>query len=328
MRWWRLCVDGRRRAGARRRFEIAWYGPDHQVVRCDIVVLETGMGGRLDSTNVVPTAEACAITNIGLDHQQFLGPDIRSIARKGRHSERRRAGGRSMRPEAQSEILAAALRSSSEMHFALERVPTCPPARWGQKAPWMVNGPRRLLAKVLEAAGWACPRSAMEEGLWNHAVHSGQQGRWQVRSSRSTPGSLMGAQRDGENGGQAEFDVRGAGGQLHVVWAPYDKDLDAVLSLLPSDAVCHWCQADIPRALPPMSCKRKPNWDCRAVVLTVWRTRTTMRSMWPSLRTSFGWEGACSWWATCCVIWTKKAPAMRRLDGRVGGEGLEPRPPV
>ena len=32
---------------------------------CDIVVLETGMGGRLDSTNVVPTAEACAITNIG-----------------------------------------------------------------------------------------------------------------------------------------------------------------------------------------------------------------------------------------------------------------------
>ena len=41
------------------------------------------------------------------------------------------------------------------------------------------------------------------------------------------------------------------GGQLHVVWgAVADKDLDAVLSLLPSDAVCHWCQADIPRALP------------------------------------------------------------------------------
>ena len=46
----------------------------------DIVILETGMGGRLDSTNVIPTAELCVITNIGLDHQAFLGTDIRSIA--------------------------------------------------------------------------------------------------------------------------------------------------------------------------------------------------------------------------------------------------------
>ena len=43
----------------------------------DVVVLETGMGGRLDSTNVFPQPLLTVITNIGLDHQQFLGEDIR-----------------------------------------------------------------------------------------------------------------------------------------------------------------------------------------------------------------------------------------------------------
>ena len=46
----------------------------------DVVVLETGMGGRLDSTNIFSAPLVTAITSIGLDHQQFLGPDLRSIA--------------------------------------------------------------------------------------------------------------------------------------------------------------------------------------------------------------------------------------------------------
>ncbi|HJL16390.1 MAG TPA: cyanophycin synthetase [Sandaracinaceae bacterium LLY-WYZ-13_1] len=45
-----------------------------------IAVLETGLGGRLDSTNVVAAPLFCAITRIGLDHQVFLGEDLASIA--------------------------------------------------------------------------------------------------------------------------------------------------------------------------------------------------------------------------------------------------------
>ncbi len=46
----------------------------------DVAVLEVGLGGRLDSTNVVERPLACAITRIGLDHTSFLGPDLASIA--------------------------------------------------------------------------------------------------------------------------------------------------------------------------------------------------------------------------------------------------------
>lgn len=47
----------------------------------DIVVLEVGMGGELDSTNVIDTPELAVIANIGLDHTRELGPTIPDIAR-------------------------------------------------------------------------------------------------------------------------------------------------------------------------------------------------------------------------------------------------------
>ena len=47
---------------------------------CDFVVLEAGMGGRLDSTNAIPTPEVVVITNIGLDHTGVLGDTVEAIA--------------------------------------------------------------------------------------------------------------------------------------------------------------------------------------------------------------------------------------------------------
>ncbi len=45
----------------------------------DIAVIETGLGGRLDSTNII-TPEVAVITSIGLDHQDILGQSIAEIA--------------------------------------------------------------------------------------------------------------------------------------------------------------------------------------------------------------------------------------------------------
>lgn len=47
---------------------------------CDIVVLEVGVGGALDSTNVIPAPEVAVITNIGLDHTDLLGDTVEKIA--------------------------------------------------------------------------------------------------------------------------------------------------------------------------------------------------------------------------------------------------------
>ena len=48
--------------------------------QCDIVVLETGLGGRLDATNLIETNECAVITNIGIDHTDYLGSTLAEIA--------------------------------------------------------------------------------------------------------------------------------------------------------------------------------------------------------------------------------------------------------
>ncbi len=48
--------------------------------RCDLVVLEVGMGGRLDATNIISHPEVCAIMHIGLDHTEFLGDTVEKVA--------------------------------------------------------------------------------------------------------------------------------------------------------------------------------------------------------------------------------------------------------
>ena len=48
--------------------------------KCDIVVLEVGMGGRFDATNAIPVPEAAAIMSISLDHTAILGDTLEKIA--------------------------------------------------------------------------------------------------------------------------------------------------------------------------------------------------------------------------------------------------------
>jgi len=47
---------------------------------CDIVVLEAGMGGRLDSTNIIKDTDFAVITNVALDHTAILGDTVEKIA--------------------------------------------------------------------------------------------------------------------------------------------------------------------------------------------------------------------------------------------------------
>ena len=56
---------------------LKWFADE----KADVVVLEAGMGGELDATNVIPAPEAAVFTNIGLDHTEYLGGTVEAIAR-------------------------------------------------------------------------------------------------------------------------------------------------------------------------------------------------------------------------------------------------------
>ena len=218
----------------------------------EAVVLETGMGGRLDSTNVFPTPLLTVITNVGLDHQQFLGHDIRSIARE-------KAGilkegvpvvmGR-MRPEAQSVILETANRLGVETHYA-------EPSRLGQLAEdgphWPEN--RATAHKALEVLGglpfgrgWTVPGLA-------ELNKSGHLGRWQWVSADFCRGRILLECAHNADGLMTTLSALDELCISHaqrnvVIGAVADKDLQSVLTAFDQDSRYYFCAANIPRAMP------------------------------------------------------------------------------
>lgn len=79
---------------------------------CDLVVMETGMGGRLDATNVIGNTLVAALTSVSMDHMQYLGDTLGAIAgeKAGILKPGCHAVSAAQEPEAMEVIRAQALR--------------------------------------------------------------------------------------------------------------------------------------------------------------------------------------------------------------------------
>ena len=214
----------------------------------DVVVLETGMGGRLDSTNVFPNPLVTAITNIGLDHVQFLGNDIRTIAKEkaGIIKDGRPVVVGRMRPEAQSVILGQALKQGAEFHYAPEALED------SYSGPnWPEN--RATAHKILEVLSnepdWRNIRVPDQVEL----TKTSHLGRWHWLSDSPDVASILIDCAHNEDGlKRTAAAIRKLNySTLHIVFgAVSDKELTSVWAQLPSAAKYHFCAANIPRALP------------------------------------------------------------------------------
>ena len=152
---------------------------------CDIVVLEVGMGGALDSTNVIDCPEASVITNIGLEHTEYLGDTLEKIA--ATKAGIIKPGCRAVCYDGAPEVTEVVRRACAEKNVPLTCVDfggLTPLSRGldGQRFLWSgeeyllsLLGPHQLhnAAVVLEtvaalrARGWTIPVEAIKDGLRN-----------------------------------------------------------------------------------------------------------------------------------------------------------------
>ena len=206
----------------------------------DVVVLETGMGGRLDSTNIFARPLATAITSIGLDHQQFLGDSIRAIAgeKAGILKEGVPCVLGMLPPEARSVVLERSLRLSVEVHDGL---PGDDPA---DEPTWLSRNravARRILALI------DGDRSTDEGVLSAGPSAWGLLGRWQWWG----PDVLLDCAHNTEGLTETGRALRALNRPLKLVFGTVkDKDVEGALVCLPQAQSHHWCAAGIPRAMP------------------------------------------------------------------------------
>lgn len=250
----------------------AWYFAKQQV---DIAVIETGMGGRLDSTNVMMPIVS-VITNIGLDHTQFLGNTLTEIA--GEKAGIIKPGipvviGETL-PETAAVFLEKSRQNNSEITFAdqnmhctgweythhqrpllkarfVSEAGNTYPVVSGLTGKYQLKNLATVLC-ALEKTTLPAMQISMENtlnGIRNVIKNTDLKGRWQMLSRKPLTIADIGHNPEGIREVLSQIALTPHQNLHFVLGVVHDKDINSMLGKMPADATYYFCKADIPRAL-------------------------------------------------------------------------------
>ena len=245
----------------------------------DIAIIETGLGGRLDSTNVI-TPVLSVITNISYDHKDLLGHTLAEIAgekagiiKKGvptvigeQHDETERV------------FFEYSVHKQSTLHYAQ--------ALWGlvkvkQDVRYqyykVVNNAKREMfdlrtdllgayqqhniktvltcVELLSHMGYKLPADNTIAALGNVKGLSGLRGRWDILQDQPLIVCDVAHNTAGIGAVMQQWNTVPATKKHIVTGFVKDKDVTEVLQLFPQDAAYYFCNAAIERALPAADLK-------------------------------------------------------------------------
>lgn len=224
----------------------------------DVAVVETGLGGRLDSTNIV-IPELSIITNIGKDHMQFLGDTLEKIAfeKAGIIKEKILVIIGETQPEIEHVFIDKSKQLNATLYFADQIIDEILPS--DLKGGYQIKNIKTVLASVIELKkiGYRITEQAIKVGLLNVVKNTGLMGRWQTLSDNPQIICDTGHNEAGIKEVVAQLEKLQFN-QLHfVLGAVNDKEIDSMLIQLPKNAKYYFCQAKIPRALDVLELKAK-----------------------------------------------------------------------
>lgn len=244
--------------------------------KVDIAIIEVGLGGRLDSTNVIKP-DLSVITNISFDHMHFLGDNLQKIAAE-------KAGIiKDNTPvvigETQDEIKSLfdlkarqhnAPISYADKRFKLKNLGTSGTRlskmemdvlRCGELYLSKLNSPlfgsyqaknvitTIMAIEILREQGCNFTKSQIRKGINDVIVQTGLRGRWEILSKAPTIIADIAHNEDGVRMVMEQLH-NFKGRQLRIVLSVVnDKNLNAILKLLPNNAIYYFCKANIPRGL-------------------------------------------------------------------------------
>jgi len=244
--------------------------------KVDIAILETGLGGRLDSTNVV-TPVLSVITNISPDHMNLLGDTLEKIAREkagiikphvpvviGETQAETEAVFLSTARLNESPIIFADQHWNAEpekentrpgLYVSLTRngLPSYSDLECGLKGLYQLKNIATVMEAVeqLQLMGFRITEKDIRKGIAYVSVMTGLRGRWEQLSASPLTYADTGHNEAGIREVLRQFDLIPHSQLLFVLGMVNDKDIDKMLSLLPVTAEYFFCAASVPRALHP-----------------------------------------------------------------------------
>jgi dihydrofolate synthase/folylpolyglutamate synthase len=227
--------------------------------KVDIAVIEVGMGGRLDATNII-TPLVSVITNIGLDHTQFLGNTLEAVAfeKAGIIKPNISAVIGEYTTETKPVFLAKAKECDSEIYFASDLISENYPS--DLIGDYQMHNKKTVIETItiLNAQKeFKITPENIKSGLLQVVKNTGLQGRWQQLGQFpkvicDTAHNKNGLEIVLKQIQKEKFDA------LHIVLGVVnDKDLDEILPLFPKNAFYYFCKPNIPRGLDASILQKK-----------------------------------------------------------------------
>ena len=218
--------------------------------KVDIAVIEVGLGGRLDSTNII-TPELSIITNIGFDHMQFLGDSLEKIANEkaGIIKENVPIVIGETHKKTQNVFKSKAKEQNSNIFFADQSIDEV--LQSDLKGSYQKHNIKTVMqsVSVLRSSDFKISNSNLKHGLLNVTKNTGLKGRWQILglepkivcdTAHNKEGLIHVVQ-------QLKSEIFK---KLHIVFGVVnDKDLSSIIPLLPKNASYYFCKPNVQRGL-------------------------------------------------------------------------------
>lgn len=218
--------------------------------KADIAIIEVGLGGRLDSTNII-SPEVSVITNIGFDHTQFLGHSIEEIAfeKGGIIKKNIPVVIGETQKETKPIFLGLANKNDAAIYFADELIVN--EYASDLKGNYQKHNIKTAVQTVLEIKkkGFKVSENNIEKGLLNVLHNTDLKGRWQVLQSNPKVICDTAHNREGLTFvmNQLQHEVFE---KLHIVLGVVnDKSLNSIINLFPKKADYYFCKPNIERGL-------------------------------------------------------------------------------
>ncbi|HZI01659.1 MAG TPA: folylpolyglutamate synthase/dihydrofolate synthase family protein [Flavisolibacter sp.] len=241
--------------------------------KIDIAIIEVGLGGRLDSTNIIHPLLS-VITNIGLDHMDMLGDTLEAIAfeKAGIIKDSTPVVIGEALPQTKIVFLEQSRTVRAPIYFAEEEITIesyqhddfCLSIQYTNNRTtqtevvstdliglYQLKNVRTVLCALsqLERIGLNINKANLKQGLANTKQLTGLMGRWEIISEK--PALILEVAHNVDGIKAMLLHIEKLNFQkLHIIIGVVkDKDIQKIMSLLPVEAQYYFTQAAIPRAL-------------------------------------------------------------------------------
>jgi dihydrofolate synthase/folylpolyglutamate synthase len=223
--------------------------------KVDFAIIEVGLGGRLDSTNII-TPEVSVITNIGLDHTQFLGETLPEIAfeKAGIIKKNIPVIIGEEQKEVKSVFVAKADEKQASIYFASDDDENYKTDLLGD---YQKKNSKTAVASIKKLKGFFVSEENIKKGLLNVVKSTNLKGRWQILQEKPKVICDTAHNKEGLSVVLKQLEKESFKKKHFVLGVVSDKKLEGVLPLFPEDAHYYFCKPNIPRGMSEMILQEK-----------------------------------------------------------------------